>query len=208
MGEFKTSSEDKAWTLSTDGSSTSQAAGASVVLTSPEGFTIKQFVRFKFPTTNNEAEYEALISGLKLARHLEVSVIDIFSDSKLVVKQVLGEFKTLNERMTSNIQVVLRLLQMCTYWTISNINRANNHWVDTLSKFSTSSVKEYPSPIYIKEICQPSTIEREVNCVSSVNDYRLPILKFIQGTLVEEDKLKLRKLKFKAKHYYVIDNQL
>lgn len=85
-------SEDKVWTLFTDDSSTSQDGGAGV-LTSPEGFVIRQVVKFMFPTTNNESEYEGLIAGLKLARYLEVSVIDVFSDSQLVIKQVLESSK-------------------------------------------------------------------------------------------------------------------
>lgn len=110
MGEVVTGPKDRAWILFTDGSSTLQATGDGVVLTSPEGFTVKQAVKFRFSTTNNEAKYEALIAGLTLARHLEVSVVDIFSDSQLVVKQILGDFKTLNERMTAYMQVTSRLL--------------------------------------------------------------------------------------------------
>lgn len=117
-----------------------------------------------------------------------------------MVKQILGEFKTLSERMTTYMQVTSRLLQKFTSWTISNIDRTNNQWADSLSKFATSSVKEYPNPIYIKEIFQPSITSEEVNCVTSTEDWRIPILKFIQGTLVEEDKLKLRKIEFKAKN--------
>ncbi|WOG87730.1 hypothetical protein DCAR_0206961 [Daucus carota subsp. sativus] len=72
---------DKAWTLFTDGSSTSEAGGAGVLLISPEGFKVQQAIRFNFSATNNEAEYEALIAGLNLAKHLEVKIIDIFCDS-------------------------------------------------------------------------------------------------------------------------------
>ena len=73
---------DKNWTLFTDRSS---IGGAGVILTSPEGFKVQQAIRFRFSATNNELEYEALIAGLKLTQHLEVKVIDIFSDSQLVV---------------------------------------------------------------------------------------------------------------------------
>ncbi|XP_074374043.1 uncharacterized protein LOC141714422 [Apium graveolens] len=59
-----------AWTLKVDGSLTSKRSGAELILKSPEGFTIQTAISFGFPTTNNQAEYEALIAGLKLSRTL------------------------------------------------------------------------------------------------------------------------------------------
>jgi dsDNA-binding SOS-regulon protein len=58
------------WTVSIDGSSTRDSGGVGVVLKSPEGDTIKQAVRLQYPTTNNEAEYEALLARLKMAKTL------------------------------------------------------------------------------------------------------------------------------------------
>ncbi|XP_074352064.1 uncharacterized protein LOC141691225 [Apium graveolens] len=136
-GEVIPTYESKAWILFTDGSSTSQAGGARMVLTSPEGFVVKQAVKLKFPATNNEAEYEGLIDGLKLTLKLEVGVIDIFSDSQLVVKQVYGEFKAINDQMSTYMQITIRFLQRLTSWTINNIDRSTNQWADTLSKMAT-----------------------------------------------------------------------
>uniref|UniRef100_A0A2N9GR51 Uncharacterized protein n=1 Tax=Fagus sylvatica TaxID=28930 RepID=A0A2N9GR51_FAGSY len=58
------------WTINIDGSSTKDSGGIGVVLKSPEGDTIKQAVRLQYPTTNNEAEYEALLTGLEMAKAL------------------------------------------------------------------------------------------------------------------------------------------
>ncbi|XP_074329165.1 uncharacterized protein LOC141666851 isoform X1 [Apium graveolens] len=76
--------QSRSWLLFVDGSSTSNSGGAGVILISPEGFKIQQALRFGFSATNNVAEYEALIAGLKLASDLEAEVIDIFGDSQLV----------------------------------------------------------------------------------------------------------------------------
>ncbi|XP_074378044.1 uncharacterized protein LOC141719566 [Apium graveolens] len=64
-----------AWTLKVDGSSTSKRSGAGLILKSPEGFKIQTSISFGFPATNNRAEYEALIAGLKLSRTLRVKNI-------------------------------------------------------------------------------------------------------------------------------------
>ena len=60
------------WVLHVDGSSNSVGAGAGLVLVSPEGVIVEYALHLEFPTTNNGAEYEALIVGLKIARELKV----------------------------------------------------------------------------------------------------------------------------------------
>lgn len=65
-----------------------------MVLISPEGFKVYRAFRFNFQLSNNEAEYEALISGLKLAKTLPARRLKIGSDSRLVVGQVNDQFET------------------------------------------------------------------------------------------------------------------
>ncbi|XP_074347591.1 uncharacterized protein LOC141686455 [Apium graveolens] len=81
-----------AWTLKVDGSSTSERSGAGLILKSPEGFKIQTAISFSFPATNNQAEYEAFIAGLKLSRTLRVQDLKIYSDSQIAVKQTNGEY--------------------------------------------------------------------------------------------------------------------
>uniref|UniRef100_A0A2N9H0V5 RNase H type-1 domain-containing protein n=1 Tax=Fagus sylvatica TaxID=28930 RepID=A0A2N9H0V5_FAGSY len=78
------------WTMNIDGSSTKDSGGVGIVLRSPEGDIIKQAIRLQYPTTNNEAEYEALLVGLKTAKILGATELDVRSDSQLVVGQVNG----------------------------------------------------------------------------------------------------------------------
>ena len=55
--------------------------GADVVLLSPEGDVVEYMVRLDFPTTNNEAEYEALVAGLDLARVTGATIVVIYCNS-------------------------------------------------------------------------------------------------------------------------------
>ena len=75
-----------------DGASNESGAGAGVILVSPEGYRIHRALRFKFDASNNEAEYEALLAGLRIARELKIENLGIVSDSQLVVNQILGEY--------------------------------------------------------------------------------------------------------------------
>ena len=69
------------WTVQTDESATKKAGGAGVVLISLEGEILKYAVRLQFPATNNEVEYEALLTGLSLARVPEVKTLTVQVDS-------------------------------------------------------------------------------------------------------------------------------
>nr|GEV14354.1 hypothetical protein [Tanacetum cinerariifolium] len=73
--------------LSFDGSS------AGLMLVSPEGKECTYTLRFKFETTNNEAKYEALLAGLRIAKEIKFKDLGIFIDSQLVANQVKGLFK-------------------------------------------------------------------------------------------------------------------
>ena len=77
--------QEELWTIHTDGSSTQKRGGAGVVITSPEEDILKYGVQLKFPITNNEAEYVAILTGLRIARALGAKNIVLRSNSQLVI---------------------------------------------------------------------------------------------------------------------------
>jgi hypothetical protein len=76
------------WELFVDGASNSKGLGAGIVLVSPKGLVLEQVVRLKFSALNNEAEYEVLMIGLKTARKLGASHLQVFCDSQLLANQI------------------------------------------------------------------------------------------------------------------------
>ena len=94
-----TGDQEDLWTINTDGSSTPKEGGAGIVITSLEKDVLKYGVQLKFPITNNEAEYEALLTGLRIARALGAENIVLKSDSQLVIGQVRGDFEAKETRM-------------------------------------------------------------------------------------------------------------
>ncbi|XP_052171692.1 uncharacterized protein LOC127787675 [Diospyros lotus] len=78
----------KPWTVAVDGSSTSSGRGAGLMVKSPEGEIWPYALHFEFRVSNNEAEYEALLAGLRLAEQLGAQRVELSSDSNLVVQQV------------------------------------------------------------------------------------------------------------------------
>ncbi|GJX99904.1 reverse transcriptase domain-containing protein [Tanacetum coccineum] len=77
------------WTLFMDGSSYADGSKAGLILTNPEVMEFTYALRFSFDATNNEAEYEALIAGLKIAEQMGVENLQANVDSRLVANQVL-----------------------------------------------------------------------------------------------------------------------
>ena len=69
------------WGMYVDGLSNDRGSRAGLILISPEGHRMHCTLRFGFKGSNNEAEYEALITGLKLAKEMKVESLEIFSDS-------------------------------------------------------------------------------------------------------------------------------
>ena len=76
-----------------------QAGGVGVVLLSLEGDTIECMVCLDFPTTNNEAEYEALVAGLDLAKAAGATSVVIYCDSQVITNQANGDYECKGERM-------------------------------------------------------------------------------------------------------------
>ncbi|RVW81428.1 Pol polyprotein [Vitis vinifera] len=92
-------SEQEWWTLRVDGASRSSGSGVGLVLQSPTGEHLEQAIRMGFSASNNEAEYEAILSGLDLALALSVSKLRIYSDSQLVVRHIQKEYEAKDSRM-------------------------------------------------------------------------------------------------------------
>ena len=77
---------------------------------SPESEILKYAVKLQFPATNNEAEYEAFLIGLSLARVLEAKTFIVQADSQLVVGQIKGDYEAKEERMQKYLKIVKELL--------------------------------------------------------------------------------------------------
>ena len=88
-----------AWMIWTDGSSNQRVGRAAVLLQSPEGDTVECVVRLQFSTTNNEVEYEAVLSSLDLAKAARSESTIVHCDSQVVVEHIDGDFKAKGEQM-------------------------------------------------------------------------------------------------------------
>jgi len=94
---------------------------------------ILSFSEYLDDSTNNEAEYGALIYGLKLLLKSNILNINIYSDSELVVKQISGHYKVKNDRMKKLYKETYSLLSKFKSWSCTHVLRDKNKVADKLA---------------------------------------------------------------------------
>jgi len=114
------------WVLSVDGSSNQQGNGAGVILEGPHRLLIEQALRFAFKANNNQAEYEALIFGMLLAKEMGAQNLLAKSDSFSVTGQVTGEYQAKDPQMAAYLGYAQVLKSSFAVFELVHIPREKN----------------------------------------------------------------------------------
>ncbi|RVX04323.1 hypothetical protein CK203_018518 [Vitis vinifera] len=173
---------------SSDGTMRATIRGVGLLLKTPIGERLEQSIRLDFPASNNEAEYEVILSGLGLATTLNASKVKIHNDSQLVVGQILKEYKAKDERMAKYLLKVQESLSQLGEWLIEKISRGENVQVDALAGITASfPVKESTMlPVYVQ--ATPTIAESHVCNVSPKKyDWAVDIRAYLQTGALPAD---------------------
>ncbi|GKV04877.1 hypothetical protein SLEP1_g16974 [Rubroshorea leprosula] len=205
--------EHPVWVLYVDGATNVEGSGAGAVLVGPDGFKSEHALRFKFQTTNNAAEYEALIYGLKLASELKVQSIKVFSDSQLVVGQVNGGCEIRDPQLVCYASAVNRLKLRFASFQIDKIPRADNQRADELSKLASSQdISPHRSTI-VEVLDAPSYTDFTVECQllstdPSLLSWTTPLIDYLHSGELPKDPSAAKLIKRRAAHFTLLDNKL
>ena len=131
--------EPLSWRVYIDGTGNQKGFRVRLVLISPEKITIEKSLRLGFSATNNEAKYEALLVGMTMVQKMGGKAVEIFSDSRLVVGQVGGEFEARDVRMQEYLNQVKHLQSGFESFSLLHIFRSGNTHADSLATLATSS---------------------------------------------------------------------
>ena len=115
-----------------------------LVLVSPEKITIEKSLKLDFSDTNNEAEYKALLMGMVMVQKMGEKMVEVFSDSKLVVGQVRGELEARDPRMQKYLSQVRRIQAKFESFDLSYIPRSGNTHADSLASLAMSLAQDLP----------------------------------------------------------------
>ena len=160
------------------------------VLVSPERITIKKSLKLGFSTTNNEAEYEALLEGMSMVQKLGGKAVNMFSDSRLVIGQVNGELQARDKRMQEYLDQAKCLQSRFNSFNLLHIPRSGNTHADSLATLATSLAQCLPRVILVEDLYKPLVMKREVIHVHHVkvgpNWMDLLVLFLKEGILLEK----------------------
>jgi ribonuclease HI len=107
-------------------------AAAACVISTPEGEILGEQAELLGDVTNNVAEYRALLLGLRRARELGVTDVEVVGDSELIAKQVKGLYKVKHEAMRALHREAMAALREFERWSIRTVPRAQNAHADAL----------------------------------------------------------------------------
>jgi ribonuclease HI len=128
------------WTLYFDGSVMKTGAGAGLLFVSPLGEHMRYAVRLHFPASNNMAEYEALLCGLKIAIELGVKRLDVRGDSQLVIDQVMKNASCHDDKMEAYCKAVQTLEDKFYGIELNHVPRRYNEEADELAKIASGRI--------------------------------------------------------------------
>jgi len=152
------------WYLEFDGSVNKLEAGASIwIHNSHNNHAEGHAYRLNFRCTNNMAEYEALLIGLKLLRVLGATRVSILGDSDLVIQQMKGNFVTDDNRMRAYRTTATNILNAFTEFNLAKISRDHNIHAHSLATFaSTCKLPFEPNHHFTAEIKHRPTVPNNV----------------------------------------------
>ncbi|GFS38940.1 hypothetical protein Acr_00g0060370 [Actinidia rufa] len=193
--EEPTPEEDLAhWKLFMDGSSNQHDCGAGLVIQTPSGEQMEYTIRMGFKATNNEAEYEALLAGLRVAVELGAQSLEIFSDSQLVVNQVQGDYFTKDARMMAYLGKV-KAASTKLEFKIHQIPREDNKKADALANLASTFEFISDRCIPLEFLASPSIgIANQILQPEESPTWMDEIVAYLQKGTLPKDKLQARRL--------------
>ncbi|GJX72513.1 reverse transcriptase domain-containing protein [Tanacetum coccineum] len=152
-----------------------------------------------FDATNNEAEYEALIVGLRIAGQMGVKNLQANVDSRLVANQVNGTYVAKEADMICYLEKVKALASSFKAFTIKQIPRSENKKADALSKIASTSFAHLSKQVLVEELKEKSISEVEVLVVveEERDTWMTPIFKYLAEETLPTDIKKARAIRRK-----------
>jgi ribonuclease HI len=221
------------WTMYFDGSLMKTGAGAGLLFISPLGKHVRYVLRLHFPASNNVAEYEALVNGLRIDVELGVRCLDARGDSQLVINQVMKNSHCRDQKMEAYCDEVRRLEDKFYGLELNHIARRYNETEDELANIASGRTT-VPPDVFSRDIHQPSIkidntpepeeasaqpkvpsaaegealrVEGERNGVAPNPNWQAPYLEYLLRGELPLDKAEARRLARRAKSFVLLGDE-
>ncbi|XP_071718719.1 uncharacterized protein [Rutidosis leptorrhynchoides] len=197
------------WELHTDGASSEEGVGAGLVLTSPEGEEHTYALSFCFYASNNEAEYEALLFGLRIAFEMGIKHLHAYVDSQIVAQQVNGGFEAKDVSMKQYLQLVEKISKTFETLEVVQIPRNKNKKADVLGKLAVLTFDHLHKKVLVEVLKEKSVDEKVV--IATVEEgescWITPYVKYLQDETLPTDAIDARRIRVSTP-LYILENEV
>ncbi|XP_023872625.1 uncharacterized protein LOC111985209 [Quercus suber] len=204
------------WKMFVDSASSYTGAGARVVVITPKGIRLEHSFRLCFKASNNEAEYEAFLAGLRTVSSLGAREVEIYSDSRLVVNQVQGSFEARDPRMKAYLGRVKQAMSSFNTIKVFQVPQTQNRHADSLAMLASSVAEEIPRLIKVELVSEPSvkvsngskSAGIEVAAVKTLGpSWMDPIINFLAEDRLPGDEKESSKVRRMAPRYCLFEDR-
>jgi ribonuclease HI len=216
-----------------DGSLMKTGVGAGLLFISPLGKHLRYVPRLHFPVSNNVAEYEALVNGLRIAIELGVRRLDARGDSQLVIEQVMKNSHCCDPKMEAYCDEVWRLEDKFYGLKLNHVAQRYNETADELAKIASGRTT-LPPDVFSRDLHQPSVktddtpepkeasaqpeapsaaegealrVEEERNGVTPNRNWQTPYLQYLHREELPLDRAEARRLARRAKSFVLLGDE-
>nr|GEW70946.1 reverse transcriptase domain-containing protein [Tanacetum cinerariifolium] len=191
------------------GSSCIDGFKASLIIMNPEAMEFTYALRFRFHATNNEAEYKALIAGLRIAEQIGVRNLQVNVDSKLVANQINGTYVAKEPSMIKYLENVKNLANTFKEFSIKQVPKGENKKVDALSKMASTSYTHLSKHVLIEELKEKLIDKKEVLAIveKEGHTWMTSIYEYLTKEILPEEKRKERAIR-RNEGRYVVTNEI
>ncbi|XP_022897539.1 uncharacterized protein LOC111411217 [Olea europaea var. sylvestris] len=197
------------WNLFVDGSSGETGSGAGIILESLEGHKLNCTVRLGFRVSNNAAEYEALLAGLRLAKEMQIRRLLTSSNSQLMVSQVNRNFVVKDSSMAAYLKLVLDLIPHFERFELIQVPRLKKTYADALSKLASSKDSKLLKIVPIERLSKPSIAGgEELLWIESTLAWMQPIMAYLKDQSLPASRSEARKLRRRTAYFVLQEDVL
>ncbi|RDX82530.1 hypothetical protein CR513_36660, partial [Mucuna pruriens] len=172
--------EEGEWYVSVDGSTNQSRSGAGVILEGPGGVLVEQSLHFDFRASNNQAEYEALLAGMRLARDLEAKILT----AKMKLATCFEKFK------------------------LVHVPREQNERADLLAKLASTQRRGQLRSIIHENVESPTVDKEEVWNIEERETWMTPLIRYLRNGRMDESEEGAKKLSKEAAKYTLVGQRL
>jgi ribonuclease HI len=213
------------WIMYFDGALNLEGAGAGILLISPQGEQLKYVLHIHYKASNNGAEYEALIHGLRIAVSIGIKRLLSFGNSMVVIEQVNKEWDCVKDTMDAYCTEIRKLEGHFEGIEFQHVPRNNNVAADVLSQLGSHRAL-VPAGVFVQDLRKPSiklldpdnpepspndqnsAPPRDVLMSEKEDDWRKPFIDFILDQLVPDDKAERERITRRSANYVLIGYDL